>query len=391
MRCTRAVCLLIVVCPVCRAGVISPINVLATSEFGAVEFLGLSDVFATDLIDGGGLLDVEETPDNILDDLHDNDAFWTNGWHSGDFGAGIPGGLDNDGDPFTAPLVDQQVIEFDLGGLVSVTHLHVWQQNQSGLATHLAPMRGVAEFDLLLATEASGNSFQPAGRFQLEAEEGTNPVPAQVVPLANPVVARRIRFDINSAHSGDLNEFVGLAEVRFEGEPIAGVRGDFDGDGDLTATDIERLSAAVRSGGNPRDFDLNGDRVVDSADRTVWVEDLKRTYFGDSNLDGEFNSTDFVVVFQAGEYEDATPANSTWSTGDWNGDSDFTSGDFVIAFQSRGYEVGPRPPVAAVPEPLGAPMLIAGLTAVWIATRHRADGCGENPRCASKTARASAV
>ena len=55
-----------------RAEVITPVDVIATSEFGAVEFLGtFSDVFATDLIDGGGLIDVEDTPDFVLDDLHE--------------------------------------------------------------------------------------------------------------------------------------------------------------------------------------------------------------------------------------------------------------------------------------------------------------------------------
>ena len=53
---------------------------------------------------------------------------------------------------------------------------------------------------------------------------------------------------------------------------------------------------------------------------------------GDANLDGFFNSTDFVNIFAAAQYEDGIPGNSTWETGDWNGDSEFTSSDFVVAF-----------------------------------------------------------
>ncbi len=60
---------------------------------------------------------------------------------------------------------------------------------------------------------------------------------------------------------------------------------------------------------------------------------------GDSNNDGLFNSDDMVVVFQAGEYEDEIPGNSTWEEGDWNGDGDFNSDDMVYAFQAGIYEV----------------------------------------------------
>ncbi len=59
---------------------------------------------------------------------------------------------------------------------------------------------------------------------------------------------------------------------------------------------------------------------------------------GDSNLDGLFDSSDLVTIFQAGEYEDALQDNSTWAEGDWNGDREFTSEDLVLAFQAGSYE-----------------------------------------------------
>ena len=108
--------------------------------------------------------------------------------------------------------------------------------------------------------------------------------------------------------------------------------GDFNNDSIIDASDIDLLTEAVRSMGNDKQFDLNDDGVVDSADRTVWVEGIHRTYFGDADLDGEFSSSDFVLVFAAGEYEDDVPMNSTWEEGDWNGDGDFSSRDFVTAF-----------------------------------------------------------
>ena len=63
---------------------------------------------------------------------------------------------------------------------------------------------------------------------------------------------------------------------------------------------------------------------------------------GDVDRDGQFTSADLVVVFQAGEYEDDVPGNSTWEEGDWNSDFDFDfdfdSADFVLAFQTGLYE-----------------------------------------------------
>jgi hypothetical protein len=58
---------------------------------------------------------------------------------------------------------------------------------------------------------------------------------------------------------------------------------------------------------------------------------------GDANRDGMFNSSDLTLVFQAGQYEDVLPGNSTWAEGDWNGDGDVTSADIVLAFQLNDY------------------------------------------------------
>ena len=148
-----------------------------------------------------------------------------------------------------------------------------------------------------------------------------------------------------------------LDAVRLENLTMS-LAGDFNNDGVLDAADIDLLSAEVRGGGANLSFDVSGDHAVSDVDRDVWVTDLKATYFGDSDLDGEFSSTDFVVVFSANEYEDAVAGNSSWATGDWNGDGDFDSSDFVKAFQGQGYEQGPRAP-AAVPEPSPASLLLA--------------------------------
>ena len=88
--------------------------------------------------------------------------------------------------------------------------------------------------------------------------------------------------------------------------------GDFNADDHLGVIDISMLTPKCR---RPPPlttpyywwlpdamFDLNGDTVLDSEDRRVWVKDLAYTWYGDANLDGEFNSSDFVQVFTAGRY-----------------------------------------------------------------------------------------
>ena len=127
-----------------------------------------------------------------------------------------------------------------------------------------------------------------------------------------------------------------------------GVAGDFNGNGELDAEDIDILNADIRAGIGLPAQDLNGDGAINAADRTAWVHDLKNTWFGDANLDGEFNSSDFVQVFTAGKFE--SDVDATWADGDWNGDGRFNSSDFVAAFGDGGFEIGPRA-VENVPEP----------------------------------------
>lgn len=152
--------------------------------------------------------------------------------------------------------------------------------------------------------------------------------------------------------------------------PGAAVAGDFNQDGLLDASDIDLLSAKVRQGTNEAGFDLNADALVDDSDRLVWIDSIKKTYVGDADLNGQFDTTDFVMVFQAGQYEDGVTGNSGWATGDWNGDTEFDSSDFVSAFQSGGFEQGPRAAVSAVPEPaFGASAM--GVTLLLLRTRKR--------------------
>ena len=144
--------------------------------------------------------------------------------------------------------------------------------------------------------------------------------------------------------------------------------GDFDQNRLLDAKDIDSLS---REAGRPTPqlwlFDLNDDGVVDLADHQIWVHDLRKTWYGDADLNGEFNSDDFVQVFQAGKYETALRAG--WAEGDWDASRTFDSSDFVVAFQDGGYEQGLRTDTAAVPEPAAWTLLGLGSSLWWFGRR----------------------
>jgi hypothetical protein len=124
--------------------------------------------------------------------------------------------------------------------------------------------------------------------------------------------------------------------------PLALEIGDFDRNGQLGVADIDSLSLQVRTGTIDKTFDVNQDGTVSAGDRQYWVDAVRRTYFGDSTLDGLFDTSDLVAVFQAGRYEDGIPQNASWASGDWDGDGDFGTADLVAAFQGGGFERGFR-------------------------------------------------
>lgn len=138
------------------------------------------------------------------------------------------------------------------------------------------------------------------------------------------------------------------------GEP-----GDFNGDGQLDALDLNELTRQSLTRDTRLRFDLNTDSMVDDGDLRHWVVELKQTWIGDSNLDGQFDESDLKFSFSAGRYEQEFA--SLWQQGDWNADGRFNSRDLIAAFIDGGYQRGARSATQPVPEPSSMPLLITVL------------------------------
>ncbi|MCA9152445.1 MAG: hypothetical protein KDA92_24245, partial [Planctomycetales bacterium] len=112
-----------------------------------------------------------------------------------------------------------------------------------------------------------------------------------------------------------------------------------NGDSQVDIQDVDLICAAIQRGTNETEYDLTGDGAVNRNDMNELIVNILGTTFGDANLDGVFDSRDFVLVFQVGQYEDAIVGNSTWADGDWNCDGEFSSADLVLAFQASGFQI----------------------------------------------------
>ncbi|MCA9168814.1 MAG: VCBS repeat-containing protein [Planctomycetales bacterium] len=112
--------------------------------------------------------------------------------------------------------------------------------------------------------------------------------------------------------------------------------GDVDGNGRLDSLDLDTLRSAVLLG--DRRFDLNADGSVDEHDSEELQVNYLHVKAGDVDGNGVFDSSDLILMFQAGQYEDLFDGNSRWQDGDFNGDGDFTSQDLVFAMIHAEYQ-----------------------------------------------------
>jgi hypothetical protein len=253
-------------------------------------------------LDGDGDLDVIATSGD------DGRLLWyenTNG--RGDFDQGRllsdsldipftvrPVDLDNDG--------DLDLVAGDLGG-----NQIVWFENENGL--------GDFGQEQLVAEDVAG----PSSLYIADLDGDGDPDVLASLTIADQIIWLR------------------------NGPEIPSIRGDFNGDNVVDVIDVDLICAAIETAEFQARFDLNGDGSLNRSDMNDMITGVLGTSFGDANLDGTFNSSDFVAVFQIGEYEDAAVGNSTWADGDWNCDGEFSTADLVFAFQGGGFVAASRP------------------------------------------------
>ncbi len=151
-----------------------------------------------------------------------------------------------------------------------------------------------------------------------------------------------------------------------------GVRGDYNGNGELDAEDLDWQAEVLLGLRDYEDqYDETGDGQATEADRAYWLAELKKTWVGDSNFDSKFDTADLVQVLSFGKYE--TGENAGWAEGDWTGNLTFDTGDLVAALGAGGYEQGPFSDdgnVATVPEPGASVLLILGMLG-WLSRARR--------------------
>ena len=117
------------------------------------------------------------------------------------------------------------------------------------------------------------------GSSQLDAENGSWALLTQVMGLA----------DISAVDGWHLGFLV-------EPPTSEAVPGDVNLDGILDASDFDEQARALREGLTDSIYDHDNNGVVNAEDRRVQIEELANTYFGDSNFDGQFDSSDLSLI-----------------------------------------------------------------------------------------------
>ena len=201
-------------------------------------------------------------------------------------------------------------------------------------------------------TVSTGPQLQPPDGLHLDGNDPNNRVSFRsdiVVAPISEASSLRLRWTVDGTGASQGWVF-GLDDVVLQ----LLLLGDFDDDNQLSAADIDLLSEAVREGSTAGLFDLNGDDLVDLADRDLLIQDLLGTTAGDTNLDQIVDFSDFLLL------ANGFGSIGGWGIGDFDGSGDVHFSDFLLLagnFEQDGV-------AAAVPEPCSTTLLLlSGLAA----------------------------
>ena len=131
----------------------------------------------------------------------------------------------------SAPVVASQYVVFNLGGNYDLSSAYLWQIIQPGLLG-----RGIKEFELYASPNAPNpvSAANPPATYDLSgftqilglstlAQASGSSTPTQTFALSSATNVRQVYLKINSDWNGLTNDYVGLAEIKFEGTAIPAV------------------------------------------------------------------------------------------------------------------------------------------------------------------------
>ncbi len=113
---------------------------------------------------------------------------------------------------------------------------------------------------------------------------------------------------------------------------LTGLVADFNSDDVVDVIDVDMLAAAIRDGSTDLDFDLDGDGSVTDADMDELILNILGTAYGDLDLDGDVDLSDFH-----GLKTGFGSRNAGWADGDFDGNSIVALSDFKMLKDNFGF------------------------------------------------------